>query len=276
LNEKFRAHPIYLLPIFASLVLGFAFTYLSRSLSTDTYAVTPFPEGLAGSLGNGVYFVVLAGVGASMLYLLLKRRKLRIIAFITGFALTAAAFLLSVMYVWPVLSILDAPFAPIVVLVFAGLLTVIFDFIIFRKEGLSYSITILLLGGALGAFLGLSVPPLSAVLMLVLLGIYDVFAVFRGPVGKIANSGLDKLRGLSLSYRDVQIGLGDLTFYSMLISLALAFAGPLYCLFSALGILVGSFLGFKMLERKGIFPGLPFPVALGLIPLLVRFLISPS
>lgn len=276
MNEKFRAHPIYLLPIFASLVLGFAFTYLSRSLSTDTYAVTPFPEGLAGSLGNGVYFVVLAGVGASMLYLLLKRRKLRIIAFITGFALTAAAFLLSVMYVWPVLSILDAPFAPIVVLVFAGLLTVIFDFIIFRKEGLSYSITILLLGGALGAFLGLSVPPLSAVLMLVLLGVYDVFAVFRGPVGKIANSGLDKLRGLSLSYRDVQIGLGDLTFYSMLISLALAFAGPLYCLFSALGILVGSFLGFKMLERKGIFPGLPFPVALGLIPLLVRFLISPS
>lgn len=265
-----------MLPIFASLVLGFAFTYLSRSLSTDTYAVTPFPEGLAGSLGNGVYFVVLAGVGASMLYLLLKRRKLRIIAFITGFALTAAAFLLSVMYVWPVLSILDAPFAPIVVLVFAGLLTVIFDFIIFRKEGLSYSITILLLGGALGAFLGLSVPPLSAVLMLVLLGVYDVFAVFRGPVGKIANSGLDKLRGLSLSYRDVQIGLGDLTFYSMLISLALAFAGPLYCLFSALGILVGSFLGFKMLERKGIFPGLPFPVALGLIPLLVRFLISPS
>ena len=174
------------------------------------------------------------------------------------------------------LSILNVTYAPIAVLIFAALLTVIFDFVIFRKEGLSYSFTILLLGGALGAFLGLSIPPLSAVLMLILLGVYDVFAVFRGPVGKIASSGLDRLRGLSLPFRDVQIGLGDLTFYSMLVSLALALAGPVYCLFSALGVLVGSFLAFKMLERKGIFPGLPFPVALGLVPLLVRFLILSS
>lgn len=236
MNEKFRAQPVYLLPIFASLILGFAFTYLSLSLSTETYAVTPFPEGLVGSMGNGVYFVVLAGAGASILYLLLKRKKLRIIAFITGFALTAAAFLLSVVYVWPVLSILNVTYAPIAVLIFAALLTVIFDFVIFRKEGVSYSFTILLLGGALGAFLGLSIPPLSAVLMLILLGVYDVFAVFRGPVGKIASSGLDRLRGLSLPFRDVQIGLGDLTFYSMLVSLALALAGPVYCLFSALGV----------------------------------------
>ena len=227
-------------------------------------------------MGNGVYFVVLAGAGASILYLLLKRKKLRIIAFVTGFALTAAAFLLSVVYIWPVLSIFDVAYAPIAVLIVAALLTVIFDFVIFRKEGLSYSFTILLLGGALGAFLGLSIPPLSAVLMLILLGVYDVFDVFRGPVGKIASSGLDRLRGLSLPFRDVQIGLGDLTFYSMLVSLALALAGPIYCLFSALGVLVGSFLAFKMLERKGIFPGLPFPVALGLVPLLVRFLISSS
>jgi hypothetical protein len=54
------------------------------------------------------------------------------------------------------------------------------------------------------------------------------------------------------------------------------FADPVYCVFSALGVLVGSFLAFKMLERKGIFPGLPFPVALGLVPLLVRFLIASS
>jgi presenilin-like A22 family membrane protease len=276
LSEKFRAKPVYLLPIFASLVLGFAFTYFSRALSTETYAVTPFPEGIVGSTGNGVYFVVLAGTGASIMYLLLKRKKLKIITLITGFALTAAAFLLSVVYIWPVLSFFNVEYAPIAVLVLAAFLTVIFDFVIFRKEGLSYSFTVLLLGGSLGAFLGLSIPPLSGVLMLILLGVYDVFAVFRGPVGKIAISGLDRLRGLSLPFRDVQIGLGDLTFYSMLVSLTLMFADPVYCVFSALGVLVGSFLAFKMLERKGIFPGLPFPVALGLVPLLVRFLIASS
>jgi hypothetical protein len=33
---------------------------------------------------------------------------------------------------------------------------------------------------------------------------------------------------------------------------------------SIIGILAGSFLTFKMLEKKGIFPGLPFPILLGL------------
>jgi hypothetical protein len=34
---------------------------------------------------------------------------------------------------------------------------------------------------------------------------------------------------------------------------------------SLVGILVGSFLTFVMLEKKGIFPGLPFPIFLGLV-----------
>jgi hypothetical protein len=54
----------------------------------------------------------------------------------------------------------------------------------------------------------------------------------------------------------------------MLIGVVLAVAGWVYCLFSVVGVLVGVFLGLKMLERKGIFPGLPFPVALGLAPLV--------
>jgi hypothetical protein len=33
---------------------------------------------------------------------------------------------------------------------------------------------------------------------------------------------------------------------------------------SLVGILAGSFLTLVMLEKKGIFPGLPFPVVLGL------------
>jgi len=274
LKETFRAQPIYLVPILVSLVVGLACTYLVLASSKEVYAVTPFPEGLVGSFGNGIYFVVLTAMGASLLYLLLKRKNLRIVAFITGSALTAAAFLLSVVYLWPLLSVLDTQYLPFVVLFFAILLTVVFDFTIFRRKGLSYRAAVLLLGGALGSFLRMSIPPLSAILILALLAAYDVFAVYRGPVGKIARTGLDNLRGLSLPFKEVQIGLGDLTFYSMLVSLVLAIAGPSVCLFSAFGVLVGSFLAFKMLENKGIFPGLPFPIALGLAPLLVWFVLS--
>jgi len=101
------------------------------------------------------------------------------------------------------------------------------------------------------------------------LAVYDIFAVYRGPVGKIAQRGLEQLRGLSFSFRDVQMGLGDLTFYSMLTGLVLANAGPIFCAASAIGVLVGVFLVFKMLEKRGMFPGLPFPVLLGLLPLIV-------
>jgi high-affinity Fe2+/Pb2+ permease len=82
------------------LAVGLALTYLSETLQTETYQVTPFPGGLAGSLGNGIYFVALAAFGAFILYLLLKRKQLKVIVLITGFALTAATFLLSVVYLW--------------------------------------------------------------------------------------------------------------------------------------------------------------------------------
>lgn len=267
MKDKFRADPIYLLPVVASLLVGVFCASIARA-PVPPYAVTPFPESTAGSLGNGLYFVVLAAVGASLLYLLLRRRNLKLVTLITGFAITAAAFLLSVVYLSAALSIFDVPYTTVPVLVLAVSITVLADLAVFRARDRVYSLAILLLGGALGAFLGMSIPILSAVLILSFLAVYDVFAVYRGPVGKIAQTGLERLRGLSVSFRDVQIGLGDLTFYSMLTALVLTNAGPALCVASIIGVLIGAFVALKMLERRGIFPGLPFPVALGLAPLI--------
>jgi hypothetical protein len=62
------------------------------------------------------------------------------------------------------------------------------------------------------------------------------------------------------------MGLGDLVFYSMLIgTMFFSFTQSLLPITTALiGILAGSILTFYMLEKKGIFPGLPFPIMLGL------------
>jgi hypothetical protein len=236
--------------------------------SIDLYSAAPFPEGI-GSLVNGLYFVILAGIGASLLYLLLKRKSLRLITVITGFALTAATFLVSTVYLYALLSLFNVVYEFVLVLVLAILITTVADYEVFRTNGVGSSLTIILLGGSLGAFLGRAIPTLSAVLILSFLAIYDVFAVYRGPVGKMAREGLGQLRGLSVSFKDVQIGLGDLTFYSMLVSLVLSIAGPIFCAASAIGILTGAFLAFKLLEKKGMFPGLPFSVALGLMPLII-------
>ena len=118
-----------------------------------------------------------------------------------------------------------------------------------------------------------SIPTLSAVIILCFLAVYDVIAVFRGPVGKIAQTGLEKLPGLSFSFKDLTMGLGDLVFYSLLSGHMLLNFSLVASIASIMGILVGCLLAFKMLERRGMFPGLPFPLLFGLLSgFLVVFL----
>jgi len=147
--------------------------------------------------------------------------------------------------------------------------TVLFDLAIFRFGNIPRNVAVITMGGALGMFFGYNVTSISlwsAVLILVFLAVYDVFAVYKGPVGKIAASGLDQLQGLSFSFKDIQMGLGDLVFYSMLTgAMVFGFPSSFYpAIASIVGILAGSIVTFFMLEKKGIFPGLPFPIMLGL------------
>jgi presenilin-like A22 family membrane protease len=222
------------------------------------------PEGV-GSLGNAFYFVILVGVGASLLYMLLKRNSLKLITFIICVAFTAAVFMLSTIYLLAALSRFNIPNLETLVLIISLFITVLAGLAVFRNSRKKVcNMVILCLAGALGAFLGLSIPTLSAMLILIFLAVYDVFAVYHGPVGKIAQKGLENLHGLSLTFKDVQIGLGDLTFYSMLSGHALFNFGPFPCLGSVIGILFGCMLSFKMLEKKGIFPGMPLPILFGL------------
>ena len=178
---------------------------------------------------------------------------------------------------YPILGILLIPLSIAI--------TVLFDLAIFRFGSIARNAAVICIGGALGIFFGFAIPLWSAVLILAFLGVYDVFAVYRGPVGKIAqSSGLDDLQGLSFSFKDIQMGLGDLVFYSMLTGAVFfnfvnSFAFPLGflpCIVAIIGIMAGSIVTFFMLERKGIFPGLPFPIMLGLAGgLITGFLILP-
>jgi presenilin-like A22 family membrane protease len=275
LEDTFKTRPAYFLPILGSLLFGTLCAYLVLSSSVDLYSVAPFPEGI-GSLGNGIYFVIVAGIGAALLYYLIRNKRRGLISLIIGVSVTLAVLMLSVVYLSAAFSLFAFPstIALVLTAIFAVCITVLMDIAVFKSRSKVTNFAILFLGGALGAFLGISIPVLSAILILAFLAVYDVFAVYRGPVGKIAQSGLEQLRGMSFGFKNIQIGLGDLTFYSMLTSLVLANAGPVYCAASTAGVLIGAFLAFKMLEKRSMFPGLPFPIALGLLPLIVSFLVE--
>jgi presenilin-like A22 family membrane protease len=273
LAEKFDAQAVYLVPILASLLFGLGCAYLLRAQPMPPISVTPFPEETtSGLFGNALYFVILIAVSATVFYILLKRKNRKLITLIIAFALTTTSLLLSVIY----LSVIFAfvPSLEVLVLPLSIVITVFFDLAIFRLGSKARNVAVICLGGALGVFFGNFVPFLSGVLILAFLAIYDVFAVYYGPVGKIAHLGLDQLQGLSYSFKEVQMGLGDLVFYSMLSGIMLFNFGLISCIVSLAGILVGSFFTFLMLEKKGIFPGLPFPILLGLVGGLLASLVA--
>jgi presenilin-like A22 family membrane protease len=274
LNDMFKAKLVHLAPILASLLFGVLCAILLLISSIETYVITPFSEDISGSLGNASYFVILVGVGASLIYFLLKRKSHRLIMVITGFALTTAVFMLSFIYLFAAFSRFFIPQIEPLILTSSLTITILVGFAIFRTQSKFYNLIVLCLGGALGTFLAASIPTLSAILILCFLAVYDVFAVYHGPVGKIALNGIEHLHGLSFSFQDIQMGLGDLTFYSLLSGhMLLKFGSPIPCVASIIGILFGCFLSFKMLERTGMFPGLPFPIFFGLTASLLTSLL---
>ena len=261
----FKASPIYLVPIAISILVGILCSLLFIAANTDIGYITIMPESLSGSAWNAAYFVILIAAGAYSMYFLLKRKIHFGIRLLIGAAISIVTFMLSLLYLESTFTIMGFEVSLWLLLAASAGIAAIVTYLTFSSIKVAREIIVLLVGGSLGAFLGLTIPTLSAIFILLLLAVYDIIAVYYGPVGKIASHGLENLPGISFSFRDVHVGLGDLTFYSMLISHALIYFGEKACIFSVVGVLLGSFLAFKLLEKRGMFPGLPIPIVLGLV-----------
>ncbi|MBC7131454.1 hypothetical protein H5T51_09660 [Candidatus Bathyarchaeota archaeon] len=262
-DKHFKARLIHLAPIATSLFFGFICSFLILESSLRLYSVTPFPESPEGSIGNALYFLVLIVIGATILLTLVRMKSMKLIVVFTGMALCIAVFFLSIVYL-SALSVITVPIRIEAIIAVAVFLTASSLYLIFKTSSRASNLIILMIGGGLGAFLGASIQTLSAVAILCFLAVYDIFAVYRGPVGKIADHGLENLRGLSFSFKEVQMGLGDLTFYSMLAGHMFINFGIIACITSSAGILAGCYLVLRMLEKRRMLPGLPFPISLGL------------
>ena len=264
--DKFKFKIIYLVPILASLVFGLGCAYLLAPQETGGIQAVPISGDTPGaSIGNGLYFVILIALAASVFYVLIKRKNKRVIKGLIVLSMTTASLLLSVVYLLALFPYFEGVYY--VIAASAAAITVLFDLAIFHLGSVPRNVVVVCLGGALGIFFAKYVPLSSAIVLLVFLAVYDVIAVYKGPVGKIAqSSGLDMLQGLSFSFKDIQMGLGDLVFYSMMMGV-MVFSFPqsiLPTVAAVVGILAGSIVTFFALERKGMFPGLPFPIMLGL------------
>ena len=266
MKKEFKAKPGQLLPEILAITLAGLLTYSLRASSAQIEPITIFPETAGGITLNASIFVVLMAAAGTIMYLFIKFGFKRIVRYLIDLALIALTLFLFIwygsLYATSLPPILASDYSWLTVSVIA---TAVLGLAIFKSKGTLHLAAIVALGGLTGTFLGVSIPVLTAIVLLLALAGYDLFAVYRGPIGKIAEStNLEDFTGAVFSYGDLTVGMGDMVFYSMLASMSMMNFGPLPFLGAAIGLVVGAYLGFKMLEGRDMFPGLPFAIVLGL------------
>jgi hypothetical protein len=266
LSKKFKAKPTQLIPEALSIALAGLLTYSLQVSNAPITPITLFPETTSGVTLNAGIFVVLMAATGTIMYLFIKFGLKRIVKYLINIALFVLVFFLFTWY-----GSLYANLLPPILASTAGWLLVsllgalALGLAIYKSKGYVHLAAIVIIGGMTGAFLGVSIPTLTAVVLLLALAGYDLFAVYKGPIGKMAEStDLEEFTGAVFTYGDLTVGMGDMVFYSMLASIAMTNFGVLPFIAAGMGIILGAYLGFKMLEGRDMFPGLPFAVVLGL------------
>ena len=266
MSKKFKAKPTQLLPEALSVALAGLLTYSLQVSNAPITPITLFPETTSGVTLNASIFVVLMAATGTIMYLFIKFGLKRIVKYLINIALFVLVFFLFTWYGTLYSNLLPTVLSSMVAWLVVSLVGALaLGFAIYKSKGYTHLAAIVIVGGMTGAFLGVSIPTLTAVVLLLALAAYDLFAVYKGPIGKMAEStDLEEFTGAVFTYGDLTVGMGDMVFYSMLASIAMTNFGVLPFLAAGVGIILGAYLGFKMLEGRDMFPGLPFAVVLGL------------
>ena len=274
MSKKFKAKPTQLVPEALSVALAGLLTYSLHATNAAITPITVFPETASGVTLNAGIFVVLMAATGTVMYLFIKYGLKRIVKYLINVALFALVFFLFTWYGTLYANVLPAFLTSTVWawLLVSLLCALVLGFAIYKSKGYVHLAAIIIIGGMTGAFLGVSIPTLTAIVLLLALAAYDLFAVYKGPIGKMAEStDLEEFTGAVFTYGDLTVGMGDMVFYSMLASISMLNFGFIPFLAAGVGIIVGAYLGFKMLEGRDMFPGLPFAVVLGLVFMYLAF-----
>jgi presenilin-like A22 family membrane protease len=249
------------------------------SLSGSRLYAEPFSEAIGGigaAIANAILFVILATFGAVMVICLIKSRRENLLRYILigAFIFIGAVVVAYFGYMFLLVMEIDALLAGVILFTFG--LTACLAFIMVEPENRLKNGGLLIFGSGVGAFLGVVLPVWTSILLLIALSIYDYFSVKQGPIRKIVeltDESPEKLGALAVSTAEWDIGLGDVAFYCMMTVLAVVNFGYVPTLFTVIGVVAGFRITLRLLETRGLMAGLPVPVSLGLLGLLIGFLL---
>lgn len=272
-DTGFRPRPKHLLPVALGLTVTGLLGYPLFNSGIPAAQVTPLTgDNVTNASFNALIFVVALGASATAMVLLIRRGRMGFIRRMVKGALIVVSFAVAFWYITSLVSLVVnmTDLSTLFLLALSVGIAASIGLTIFGKGRIRQLLGVTALGALTGVFLGYSIGFITALVLVGALVVYDIVAVFRGPVGTLAKTlGAGDLPGAMYSYGDLTIGMGDLVFYSLLATTAMVTFGLISFLGASVGILAGTYLGFRALTRFEMFPGLPFSLLLGVAGMLL-------
>jgi len=300
---------LYPLPIIAVVIISGFLAYLTFTIAGVQIDGGYFPEGEYGIFGailNGIIFTVLAAISGFILIFIIKRKGLNILKYVFGFSIGFLGFFLTLFFSSIIVYVIFIQFPEtefvvslyyiledIVLPIASGFFTILLLYLYFTSKSIrSKNFIVLYVGLLIGASLGVLMPLWTTLAILIGISCWDLFAVLykKGPIKEMidiasseksydgAEDGIvqDKIEKGEAVYDTsrLEIGIGDLAFYSMLTSSALVQTNNLFIMiFTAIAIIIGTGITISGLKRNKVLPGLPISIFLGIATMLISWAI---
>jgi hypothetical protein len=271
---------LVLLPfLIISSIVGWIYKYY-EIITLDLSFFVEGEGGVSFQIIDGIIFVSVAVISSVIIVLTLKYNLER---FLTIF-FSIGLFLSPISILWLHGYLIDfylqdGQYWFEISFALVGLITGILTLLVFvfnKGNKHSRNLLIVFLGIVLGSVFGLLLSLATYLTLIILISIFDIYSVFKGPINKIfkkANVPYKPIRNPFVK-KETAIGIGDFIFYSSLVVFAATNFGLTIGFASIVGLLLGVVFTERLLMRFGKFPGLPIPIFLSLVFMGFGWLIS--
>ena len=291
---------LYPLPIIIAIVIAGILAYLTFFVAGVEVEESYFPEDEFGALGvvlNGVIFTVIAAISAFTIVFLMRKLGVGVLKYIFGLSFAFVSFFITLMFLDVIIYLIFVQFPETTGLlklyflftnIYIPVLTGISVFLLIYNYFTSKSIKtknfiVLYISLLVSASMSIILPFWSTLAILIGISMWDIFGVLykRGPIkamidiisdndseGGPSESEVDKKIKSGESVYDtskLEIGIGDLAFYSLLTSSVLLFTNNIIIvILTTIAILLGTGITISGLKRNRILPGLPISIFMGI------------
>ena len=284
---------LYPIPIIIVVVIAGILAYLTHfeaGIQTEGLYFSESELGILGGVLNGLIYTLIAVVSAFIIIFIIKKKGIGVLMYIFGFSFGLVAFFQTWFFGEVIIYLLFSTMPNLFwafefeLIFFTFILTIFMIYRYFTSKSIkTKNFIVLYIGLLIGASMGVLMELWTTLAILIGISCWDIFAVLykHGPIKQLIDIASKPEEDDAVSYEvlkekiksgeykydtsKLEIGIGDLAFYSMLTSSALVQTGNIIVMIlTSIAIILGTGITISALKRNKILPGLPISIFLGI------------